>query len=216
MKRIVIVSCIVAVAVASFGCSSKKGTGALIGAGAGAAAGAAIGNNNGNTALGAIIGAAVGGAAGAAIGSYMDNQAEELEQIPGARVERVGEGIHIVFDSGILFAVDSSDLTGEAKGNLGRMATVLNKYPDTELRIEGHTDSTGEDAYNQALSRRRAQSVKSYLGANAVRSARMVTFGYGESAPAADNSTSAGRAQNRRVEVAIVANDELKERYGAG
>jgi outer membrane protein OmpA-like peptidoglycan-associated protein len=196
------------------GCSSatNKQKGAVIGGATGAVIGGVVGKQAGNTAAGAIIGAVVGGTAGVIIGDYMDKQAEELAELEGAEVERVGEGIMITFDSGILFDFDKSDLTTEAKLNLRKMATTLNEYEDTNILIEGHTDSDGPEDYNQGLSERRAQSVKSYLTAQNVNSARMTTVGYGEGQPIATNSTTEGKAQNRRVEVAIYANEELKER----
>jgi len=195
------------------GCKSwsKAEKGAAVGAGVGAAAGAAIGHHSGNTAVGAIIGAAVGGAAGGLIGSYMDKQAEELRNdLKGAKVERIGEGIKITFDSGILFAVNSSELNENSKQNLRDMSETLKKYEDTNILIEGHTDSTGEDDYNQKLSERRANSVSGYLKTMGVAGARITTVGYGEKQPIDSNETEAGRAQNRRVEVAIFANEKLK------
>jgi outer membrane protein OmpA-like peptidoglycan-associated protein len=211
MKRIVVGLLVLGLAGAGFGCSST-GKGAAIGAAAGAIAGGAIGSGSGNTVEGAIIGAAVGGATGAVIGHYMDDQAEELDKdLEGATVERVGEGIKITFDSGLLFAVDKADLSPAARENLTSLATVLKKYDDTNLLIEGHTDATGSDSYNQGLSERRAGAVSVFLVTQSVSSARMTTIGYGESQPVASNDTADGRATNRRVEVAIVANDELKE-----
>jgi outer membrane protein OmpA-like peptidoglycan-associated protein len=194
------------------GCATKAQTGAAAGAGAGAVLGGLIGKYAGSTVMGALTGAVVGGAAGAVIGGYMDRQAEELENdLENARVERVGEGILITFDSGILFAVDRSELSGQARANLDKLSQTLNKYDDTELIIQGHTDATGTDAYNQQLSEQRAGTVARYLAAQGVSTHRMAVMGMGESNPKADNTTDAGRAQNRRVEVAIVANEELKQ-----
>ena len=217
MKRlgssVLAVSLVAAVTFGSTACATKRQTGALVGAGAGAAAGAAIGKAAGNTAVGAILGAAVGGAAGAIIGDYMDRQAEELdEELEGARIERVGEGIRITFDSGILFDVDKAELRPVAKANLADMARVLKKYDDTIILIEGHTDSTGPESYNMGLSERRAESVSHYLAQQGVSPSRFSVIGYGESQPVATNETVAGRQENRRVEVAIMANEELKER----
>lgn len=194
------------------GCkSSRTAKGGAIGAGAGGAIGGVIGSQSGNTAKGAILGAAIGGAAGALIGNYMDRQAQELqEDLEGAEVERVGEGIKITFDSGILFDVDSYSLRPASKRNLEELADVLQKYDETEVLIEGHTDSTGPDEYNQTLSENRAQTVESFLDAQGVRGARLITVGYGEAQPVASNETAAGRQDNRRVEVAIYANDKLK------
>jgi outer membrane protein OmpA-like peptidoglycan-associated protein len=158
------------------------------------------------------MGAAVGGAAGAYIGSYMDKQAAEIERdLEGAKVERVGEGIKITFDSGILFDVNKAELKPIAKQNLSELAAILKKYEDTEILLEGHTDSTGGDEWNLELSRLRAQSVSNYLATQGVREGRFVIMGYGEAQPIASNETVDGRAQNRRVEVAIYANDKLKK-----
>jgi len=171
------------------GCASmsNQDKGVIIGAGTGAAAGGAIGSSSGNTALGAIIGAVIGGAAGGIIGDYMDDQAEEIARdLEGATVERVGEGIKITFDSGILFDIAESKLHGEAEVNLSNLAEILNKYDDTEILIEGHTDGTGSDDYNMTLSRNRAQSVAVYLEAAQVMPTRFTIMGYGENQPVAD------------------------------
>jgi outer membrane protein OmpA-like peptidoglycan-associated protein len=203
---------IISAAIILTGCSaSNTAKGGAIGAGAGGVLGAVIGKQAGNTALGAIIGAVIGGTAGVLIGNYMDKQAEEMQKdIEGAKIERVGEGIKITFDSGILFAVNASDLTPTAKANIAKLATILNKYPDTNILVEGHTDSTGTAEYNQKLSERRAGSVSSHATSLGVAAARFQTVGYGESQPVSPNSTAAGRQQNRRVEIAIFANDDLK------
>jgi outer membrane protein OmpA-like peptidoglycan-associated protein len=193
------------------GCASMnaKTKGALIGAGAGATVGGVIGNQTGSTTRGAIIGAVVGGAAGAIIGHQMDQQAKELEQnIPGAKVQRVGEGIAVMFDSGLLFDVDSDVIKGDARANLDALAASLAKYPKSDLMIVGHTDDTGTDSYNMGLSKRRASSARDYLRAHGVvRGIR--ALGRGESEPIADNASSDGRQQNRRVEVAIYASDKM-------
>ena len=190
----------------------KSEKGAAIGAGAGAGIGAVIGKQSGNTAVGAIIGAAVGGTAGALIGNYMDKQAEEMQRdLKGATVERVGEGIKITFDSGLLFAVNSSELTPSSKDNIKQLAEILNKYDDTNILVEGHTDNTGTDDYNQKLSELRASGVDSYLAQNNVSGSRITAKGYGEMQPVADNTSDSGRAQNRRVEVAIFANKKLQK-----
>ncbi|MBZ0267180.1 OmpA family protein [bacterium] len=211
MKKVFVVLAIVAL-LGSAACTSTQ-KGGTIGAGAGAAIGAAIGKmHNDNTATGALIGAVIGGAAGTYIGHYMDKQAEEMQRdLEGAKVERVGEGIKITFDSGILFAVNKADLQPAAQSNLNELAVILKKYDDTNILIEGHTDSTGSEDHNMELSKRRAQSVVNYLVGNEVKSARMSMMGYGESQPVADNGTDMGRTQNRRVELAIWANDDLKK-----
>lgn len=213
MKKILILILGAAILISSLNCASMKrrDKGALIGGGAGAVIGGLIGNKAGNTALGAILGAAVGGTAGAVIGNYMDKQAEDMQaDLQGAKVERVGEGIKITFDSGILFDVNKSDLRPDAQTNIQKMATVLNKYPDTDVLIEGHTDSTGSHDHNMALSIQRAQSVQSQLMASSVTQDRLRVSGYGPDQPVASNSTAEGRQANRRVEIAIFANDKLK------
>jgi outer membrane protein OmpA-like peptidoglycan-associated protein len=195
----------------STSCSwNAKSKGALIGAGAGAAVGGVIGNQTGSTARGAIIGAVVGGAAGAIIGHQMDQQALELQQnIPGARVSRVGEGIAVVFDSGLLFDIDSETIKGDARSNLDALASSLAKYPKSDLMIVGHTDATGTDSYNMGLSKRRASSASNYLRSHGVtRGIR--TLGRGETEPIATNDTEEGRQLNRRVEIAIYASDKLR------
>ncbi len=211
MKKVVAFVLLGALLVGFAGCATRSQTGAAIGAGSGAAVGGLIGRAAGNTAAGAIIGAAVGGAAGAVIGNYMDRQAAEMERdLEGARIERIGEGIKITFDSGILFAYDSDALASDARLNLTRLATILNKYDDTNILLEGHTDSDGPEEYNMGLSRRRAQSVRDYLAGLEVNASRFTVKGYGEEQPIASNETIDGRALNRRVEVAIMANEELK------
>jgi outer membrane protein OmpA-like peptidoglycan-associated protein len=192
--------------------TTKTLQGGAIGAGAGGAIGGLIGSRSDNTAQGAILGAVIGGAAGAVVGKYMDKQAEELEQdLEGAEVERIGEGIKITFDSGILFGFASSELTPESRQNIAKMAETLQKYDDTEILIEGHTDDKGSDEYNQKLSERRAEEVGRTLASLNVKNNRIRQVGYGESMPVADNATEDGRAKNRRVEVAIYANEKLKK-----
>ncbi len=195
------------------GCgSSRTAKGGAIGAGAGGVIGGIIGSDSDETAKGAILGAAIGGTAGALIGKYMDEQAEELEDdLEGAEVERVGEGIKITFDSGILFDFDSSSLRDASQENIEELAETLKKYADTRILIEGHTDSKGPKKYNQELSVERASSVGDYLRTFGVTGSRIIEKGFGETQPVADNSTSEGRQKNRRVEVAIFANEELKE-----
>ena len=204
-----------------FGCNAtknanKKQKGAVIGATGGAVIGGVIGNNvgEGNTALGAIIGAAVGGAAGAYIGNRMDRQAERIEEeIPGAEVQRVGEGINVTFteDAGVYFDTNKSAVKGTSAATLNKLAGIFKEYPNTNILIEGHTDSAGTDEYNWGLSQRRAESVADYLMSQGISSSRFTTKWYGETQPKASNETAAGKAQNRRVELAIVANDELKQ-----
>ncbi|HEX9654995.1 MAG TPA: OmpA family protein [bacterium] len=197
----------------SMGCAwSNKAKGGAIGAGAGAVAGGVIGHVAGNTALGAIIGAAVGGTAGVIIGNHMDKQAEEMRRdLQNAKIERIGEGIKITFDSGILFVTNSSELQYVARTNIESLVKILNKYPDTNILIEGDTDNTGTNEYNQKLSERRAQAVADYQNSLGVAGSRISTVGLGETNAIASNDTDAGRQQNRRVEVAIFANDKLKD-----
>lgn len=214
MHRTLRYSLLLLLVFAHLGCGSwgSKEKGAVIGAGAGAVVGGVIGHQAGNTAVGAIIGAAVGGAAGAWIGSYMDKQAEEIERdLEGAKVERVGEGIKITFDSGLLFDVDKAALKTQSKEELAKLAVILNKYEDTNILLEGHTDATGSEEHNLQLSQQRSQSVANYLASQQVMETRFTIMGYGEDQPIADNGTAAGRAANRRVEVAIYANDKLKK-----
>ncbi len=190
------------------GCkASNMAKGTAIGAGSGAVIGGVIGSQSGNTAVGAIIGAAVGGTAGAVIGSNMDKQAAELkEDLKGATIERIGEGIKITFDSGLMFDFDSYTLTPGTKENLTGLAKTLNKYPDTNILIEGHTDKKGTEKYNMNLSKQRAQSVATYMEQLNVLNSRITTNGYGELQPISENDQ-----QNRRVEVAIYANEKMKK-----
>ncbi len=214
MKKAIVLVAIAVVVAGSIGCSSwsRSQKGAATGAAAGAVIGGVIGHQSGNTAAGAIIGAAVGGAAGAWIGHYMDKQAEEMERdLEGAKIERIGEGIKITFDSGLLFDVDKAALKPKSKENLTNLAVILNKYDDTDILLEGHTDATGTEEHNLELSRLRAQSVSNYLAEHEVKVTRFTIMGYGEDQPIAGNDTAEGRAQNRRVEVAIYANDDLKK-----
>lgn len=215
MKKLVIVSVIFSLifSLALTGCgTSKTFQGGAIGAAAGGLLGGIIGKQSDNTALGAIIGAAIGGTAGALIGNYMDEQAAEIERdIAGAKVERVGEGIKITFDSGILFATNSSTLSMDAKTNIKNLSSILNKYNDTNILITGHTDSKGTEEYNQKLSERRAKSVVDYAKLQGVAAMRFSMVGLGETEPVATNDTEIGRSENRRVEIAIFANDKLKD-----
>ena len=216
LKKIFVGFVILSFLMVPMGCAewewNRTKKGAAIGAGAGGAAGALIGYATGSTVAGLLIGAAVGGVAGGFIGNYMDKQAAEIERdIQEAKVERVGEGIKITFSSGILFDVDKANLKDGHKGELAELSTILNKYADTNILLAGHTDATGGDEHNLELSQRRAQSVADYLTTQNVNSARVAIEGYGKSQPIASNDTTEGRAQNRRVEVAIWANEKLKK-----
>ena len=195
-------------ACASFTTQQK---GAMIGAATGAVAGGAIGKANGSTAKGAIIGAMVGGVAGGIIGRQMDKQAAEIAQkIPGATVERVGEGIQVTFESGLLFDFDSDRVRGEAGTNLRNLAASLDEYPNTDLLIVGHTDADGPADYNEELSSRRARAAADYLESRGVDRRRLRTAGRGEREPVATNDSDSGRERNRRVEVAIYANEAYR------
>ena len=205
---------LLALTLTSVGCASmnKKEQGAAIGAGVGAAVGGVVGNQTGSTARGAIIGAVVGGAAGAVIGHQMDQQAKELEQaIPGATVERVGEGIQVTFDSGLLYDFDSDRILPAAASNLRNLASSLGKYPDTDILIVGHTDATGSDEYNNRLSQQRADAASRFLAAEGVSSNRLRTSGRGELEPIATNETAAGQQANRRIEIAIIASAAARQ-----
>jgi outer membrane protein OmpA-like peptidoglycan-associated protein len=208
-KAFVLLSIMVLSIVAFPGCKASRQTkGAIIGATAGAAAGAVIAKDN--KAVGILMGAAIGGVAGGLIGHYMDEQAEKIEEdLENAKVERVGEGILITFDSGILFDIESYALKPATKDNLTDLAVTLKKYEDTDVMVLGHTDNTGTEEYNDKLSQRRASSVRTYLVSQAVAGSRMTTEGYGETDPIATNETVDGRALNRRVEIVIVANKKL-------
>lgn len=194
------------------GCKASNTTkGGAIGAGVGGALGGVIGSRSDNTAVGAIIGATVGGAAGALIGRRMDKQAEELRQdLEGATVERVGEGIKITFDSGLMFDHDSYQLKPETEQNLTGLANTLQKYDDTNVLVEGHTDNSGAEDYNLQLSDWRAEAVTRFLNEKGVKNSRIEMEGYGEAQPVASNETTEGRQQNRRVEVAIYANKKMQ------
>lgn len=197
------------------GCGlSNTAKGAGIGAGAGAIIGAGVGRVAGNTALGAIIGGVVGGTAGTLIGKKMDKQKKELEeQVKNAKIESVNEGqaIRVTFDSGILFATNSSTLSSTSQNSLRSFAANLKANSQTDMLIIGHTDNTGSDRINDPLSLNRASSVRSFLSAQGVDSSRMRVDGKGSHEPVADNSTASGRKENRRVEVYIIPNKAMVE-----
>lgn len=223
MKKSSVVASALAVALVFAGCGlNNMAKGGLIGAGVGGAIGAGVGNVAGNTAVGAIVGTAVGGAAGALIGKKMDKQKKELEAaVPDATIQTVndgedGEAILVTFDSGILFATNSSSLSPNSRTALTKFAANMNKNPDTDIRIVGHTDNTGSDKINDPLSERRAASVYSFLNSQGVSMSRMAAEGRGSHEPVADNSTVAGRSANRRVEVYILPNAKMIEQAQQG
>ena len=185
--------------------TNKTQRGVAIGAVGGAVIGGILGNNigkGGNGALGAVLGGVIGGVAGGVIGNKMDKQAREIEQaLPGAQVERVGEGIRLVLgENAVRFDTDKSTLKSSAKANLDKLVPVFNQYPDTNIQIYGFTDSTGSVEHNLNLSKQRAASVKAYLTNHGVAEERLTAMGYGEEKPLVDNATEVGRAKNRRVD----------------
>ncbi|WP_234568386.1 OmpA family protein [Rhodohalobacter sp. 614A] len=213
-KTSVIISLILSVSLLFSGCTewSKTAKGGVIGGGAGAAAGAVIGKTLGNTAAGALAGAAVGGTVGAIIGRQMDKKAAELERnLEGAEIQRVEEGIAVSFDSGLLFDFDSAKLRPEAMENLKQLAEIMGEDDNTELLIVGHTDSVGDENYNQNLSERRAAVAATFMGTQGIARSRIQVEGMGETEPIADNDTEAGRQENRRIEVAVYASDDYIE-----
>jgi outer membrane protein OmpA-like peptidoglycan-associated protein len=203
--------------------ANKTQKGAVIGAAGGAVLGGVIGNNVGNknnTVLGAIIGAAVGGVAGGVIGNKMDRQAEAIKQeIPGAEVTRVGEGINVVFNernpdgskAGVFFGTNMSNINSNSQLALDKLVKVFKTYPETNILVEGHTDNVGGSGYNETLSQKRASTVGNYIKSAGISSSRLTIKWYGETQPKVDNSSDANRAENRRVEFAITANDKMKE-----
>lgn len=215
MKKLNQITALSLTALLLFSCGkplTKTQKGAAIGTASGAAAGAIIGKAAGNTALGAIIGAAIGGTGGVLIGKKMDKQAAEIrKEVPNAQVERQGEGIIVTFNSNVLFGFDKSNLTTQSKGTVQDLYTVLNKYPDENLLVIGHTDNVGAANYNQKLSERRAGSVADYLNQLGVNSGRISTRGMGMTDPKYPNDTDTHRAGNRRVEFVLTANDAMKQ-----
>jgi outer membrane protein OmpA-like peptidoglycan-associated protein len=192
--------------------------GAVIGAAGGAILGAIIGNNTGKKGsggeLGAVIGGVVGGTAGVLIGKKMDKQAQQIEEeIPGATVERIDDGIVVTFDenSGVYFETNKYNINAASDALLTKLANILKEYPDTNVLIVGHTDSVGADAYNMTLSKNRAEAVTNFFTAKGLAANRFTTNWFGEEQPVADNATPEGRAKNRRVNLAIVPNEKMKE-----
>ncbi len=189
---------------------TKTAKGAAIGAASGAIVGGVIGHRSGHTAGGAVIGGVAGGVIGGAIGYKLDKQAKELEKIPNTEVKREEDRLVVTMAEAVLFDVNSAALKPEAKNTLGEMADVMTRYPDTDILVKGHTDSTGSEVYNQELSERRAKSVRNYLIDKGVSNPRITAIGFGETMPVAPNDTFEGRQKNRRVEI------EIKPRPEAG
>ena len=216
MKRIVLTFMCAAMVFSGCGNMSQTGKGTLIGSGAGAAVGAGLGALIGKDGKGAAIGTAVGAGAGAIIGKKMDKKAEELAALENAQIETVEdsnglEAIKVTFNSGILFDTNKAELKQASKNELSQFASKMSDLQDTDITIYGHTDNTGSDAVNERLSNERAQSVANYLKNCGIASSRMTTEGKSYSMPVADNSTKEGRAQNRRVEIYITANQKMIE-----
>jgi outer membrane protein OmpA-like peptidoglycan-associated protein len=195
--------------------ANNKQKGAVIGAAGGAVIGAIIGNNvgkGGNGELGAVIGGVVGGTAGVLIGAKMDKQAQKIEEeIPGAKVERIDDAIVVTFDenSGVYFATEKYDINTASQTTLNKLSGIFMEFPDTNILVVGHTDSSGSENYNMTLSKNRAYAVTNYLINKGLSSGRFTTNWFGETQPMHDNSTSEGRAKNRRVNVAILPNQKM-------
>ncbi len=209
ITSILVLMLAVPVAFAQVDDHAKTKRGVVIGGVAGAIVGGVLGNNrgSGNAKRGAVIGGVVGAATGAIVGVMMDKQERELRQINGVNVQRVGnDELAVSVKNDVLFDFNSTALRSASRDSISQMADVFQKYPDTTLRVEGFTDSIGTASYNQRLSRRRANSVASYLGNLGVSRSRIDAAGFGESQPRATNSTASGRQLNRRVEIHIKAN----------
>ena len=219
MKKIAVLTLSAAILLVScdaYNNSNKTQRGAVIGAAGGALLGAILGNNVGNgqnSELGAVLGTVVGGAAGAVIGNQMDKQAKKIEEeIPGADVKRVDDGIVVTFDenNGVYFDTAKHNINDKSRQTLDKLAAILKEYPDTNVIVAGHTDNVGKDEYNLGLSQRRAQAVTNYFKSKGLAGSRFTTKWYGERNPVASNETADGRAKNRRVNVVIVPNEKMK------
>lgn len=226
MKKVMSLFLSVALVLGLSGCGSlnNAGKGGLIGSGGGAALGAGIGALIGHgkgAAIGAAIGAVAGGTAGTLIGKKMDKQAKELAQIPGAQVDTVTDqnnltAIKVTFDSGILFGFNKTNLSESAKTSLSQFATSLRNNHETNVQIFGYTDNVGTRAANDKVSTERASVVKTYLVNSGVNSSRLSSQGMAWENPVASNDTEAGRAQNRRVEIYISANEQMVKEANDG
>ncbi len=203
--------CLLAVSCSTNKNVGKSQKGVSVGSGGGAVVGDVLGRMSGDNALSSLVGSAVGGTTGAVIGHTMDKQAQDIQaDIPTAKVKRVAEGIEVEFNSKVLFGFNSYQLLDSSKSSLNQLIAVLNKYAETNIEVQGHTDSLGSPTYNQKLSEQRAHAVADYLLANNIAAARITTKGYGMLYPKYPNSTDEGRAQNRRVEFLISANNKMK------
>jgi outer membrane protein OmpA-like peptidoglycan-associated protein len=214
-RKLKLATAICVVAFVAAACATKSQTGAAAGGGGGALLGAGLGALIGGgkgAAVGAAVGAGVGAGSGALIGRYMDKQEKALKEVKSAKVERQGDKLVVKFNSAILFDTAKSDLKPASRTDLTEFAKVLAEYKDTDLVIEGHTDNTGKKPFNQKLSVARAGSVVSFLEAQGVARTRMTPRGYADDMPIADNSTDAGRRQNRRVQIQIAANEDLQKK----
>ena len=213
-KTVLVVVAVTAIGTVGTACANRQQSGTLIGAGAGAATAALVSDGN----VWAILaGAAVGGTAGNLIGRHMDEQARELEQaVPTADVERVDEGINMTFDSSLMFELGSADINSAYESDLAAAAAVFAKYEDTNILIEGHTDNTGTDAINEPLSEQRAKAVSAYFAAQGISPNRLSEKWYGSTQPRFPNDTPENLAKNRRVELAIYANEDMVAEAEAG
>lgn len=222
IKKIGIIGLIVLLTISLTNCSAvqnanNKQKGGIIGATGGAILGAIIGNNvgkGGNGELGAVIGGVIGGGAGVLLGNKMDKQAQQIEQeIPGAQVERVDNGIVVTFDesSGVYFDTNKYNINSASQITLNKLIGVFKEYPDTNILVVGHTDSQGAEDYNMTLSKNRAYAVTNYLSQSGISQGRLTTNWFGETQPLHDNATAEGRAKNRRVNVAILPNEKMIE-----
>jgi outer membrane protein OmpA-like peptidoglycan-associated protein len=210
------------VVVMGLGCSAwdslgKTEKGAVIGAGAGGVLGGIIGAQSGNTVVGVLLGAAIGGVAGGAIGGYMDKQSSEIQaNLPGADVERVGEGLRITYPSDSLFFPGTAELRPEADARVANLSTTLVNYSETNLAIAAYTDSAGDTRRQMNLTEEQARALGNALERRGVAASRIATGGYGATGSTSREGTEEGRAPNRRVEIAIFANETLKDRARSG
>ena len=215
MKNIILLSCVSVMVLAGCAPQNKTQSGGMYGAAGGAALGAilgqAIGHDTEGTLYGAAIGAAVGGLSGAGVGKMMDNQEREMRQAlqnsENAAVRREGNLLAIILKGDVTFDTNSAMVRPGLYSEIDRISSVLRQYPQTVIRVEGHTDSTGGERYNMELSQRRARSVENLFVQRGVGNNRMESVGFGESMPIATNATEAGRQRNRRVEIKVAPSE---------